>query len=68
MNNENLPHGLLPYKVMLNQNVNSISLYSLLIVCTPLLSAKGLNLLPNFQKRGLDRRSTLIGGLLEKRG
>ena len=32
------------------------------------LSACGLNLLPNFQKGGLDRTSTLRGGLLEKRG
>ena len=50
----------------------SLALVILLIMCVPLpscpLSAGSLNLLPNFQKGGLDRTSTLRGGLLEKRG
>ena len=38
------------------------------MMCTPLSAGGwGLNLLPNFQKRGLDRSSTLRGRLLEKR-
>ena len=36
--------------------------------CLHLLSAEGLNLLPNFQKRGSDRISIFRGRLLEKRG
>ena len=36
--------------------------------CVHLLSADGLNLLPNFQKRGTDRISSFRGRLLEKRG
>ena len=36
-------------------------------MCT-LLSARGLSLLPNFQKRGTDRISVFRGRLLEKRG
>ena len=42
-----------------------------LIVCIPspfLLGGGGLNLQPNFQKWGLERMSSLRGGLLGKRG
>ena len=39
------------------------------IVCTPHLFWWGvLDVLPNFQKRGLDRTSTLRGGCWGKRG